>query len=115
MSEMGKQMITVGYIQGRNCNRELTREELVKISPALLADVESVNAEPTNRLLPDNDDRVEFSQQVRFQMEDPDTDAGDEWPTALCRAIFFQSRSEVETREDLSDLQWIPDHFEIVY
>lgn len=94
-----------------NVPAQIDGAALKSISPELYDAVMQVNAEPTSRLLPDGDDRVEFAQQVQFVVDE--TVEGDAH-LALCRAIFFQPRAEVETREDLSDLKWVPDHYEIV-
>ncbi len=95
-----------------NVPARMTENQIKAISPELHAALLKLNAEPTGRLLPSHDDRVEYKQELLFLVNENESN----WDchTATAAAIFYQPKSEVETREDLSDLDWTPDHFVII-
>lgn len=93
--------------------RDVQAYELAKLHPELQATVLAAGAEMTSRLLPDGDPDIEFASQITVNvLPDDENNYGGH---AIVRAIFFQPREQVEAREDLSDLEWTPDHYEIIY
>lgn len=108
--KMGKQMIVVAADKIANVPARMTDEQLRAVSPDLYQLVMKQPALMTGRILPDNDDRIEFKQDARFHVDEGDGDIH----SAVVAAVFFQPKEDVEANEDLSVLEWVPSHFEIV-
>lgn len=84
----------------------LTREQAIEeagLAPVLELDKE--NVEFTNRVQCDGDDSVEFSASVSFL--DADGDA------MTLTAYFYQSSEGVERCENLDELEWVVEGYEI--
>lgn len=78
----------------------LTREQAVaQVGEQAVYKVERENCQPTNRLMPDNDDRVEFSASVRC--EDADGEG------ATLTAYYYPTQEELDNAgDDLSNVHW---------
>jgi ribosomal protein S4E len=60
---------------------------------------EITSATATCRVLPDGDERVEFAGFVEYE-------------DVLYKEIFYQSKEDLREINELSDLDWVPDHYE---
>jgi len=86
----------------------LTREQAVAIvGEAAAAKVDAGNCDFTNRLMDDNDDRVEFSASVRCEDKD-----GTECTVI---AYYYPTQQELDDAgDDLSNVSWEIEGYEVV-
>lgn len=84
----------------------LTREQAVSLlGETVIAKLDNEGCDFTGRILPDWDDRYEFSASVHAE----DADGYD----VIVTVIYFQSKADVDGLEDLGCLDWSVDHYEV--
>jgi hypothetical protein len=86
---------------------ELDREQAVEIvGKKLVAELEGMDCEETNRLQTDGDDAVEFAASVKF------TDS--EGNTRTLTAYYYQDPDDIEEAgDDLGSLDWDIEGYEV--
>jgi hypothetical protein len=85
----------------------LTREQAIAIAgEQLVVKVGSQNCEPTNRVMTDNDDRVEFSASVNFD----DQDGND----SVLTVYYYPTQEQLDNAgDDLGNVNWVIEGYEI--
>jgi len=85
---------------------KLSREQAIELAGIEAVEkVENENCDFTNRLQTDGDDSVEFAASVKF------TDA--EGVKRTLTAYYYQDQEAVDATEDLSNLNWEIEGYEI--
>jgi hypothetical protein len=86
----------------------LTRERAIQeVGIELMNKLDHISCEPSGRLQTDGDDTVEYVAQISAGED------ADGFPRTL-RAYYYPSRQSLEGVEDLSDIKWTIDGYEIV-
>lgn len=86
----------------------LTREQAVAISTeATVRRLEAAECDFTNRLMDDNDDRVEFSAHISF--------VDDDGQVSTMLAYYYPTQKELDDAgDDLGSVDWVIEGYEVV-